>query len=110
GDFYAEVTMDGANFRLRGALGADNPDTAKIINSLLSGLLQQAASSMKDQSAQSVLKTLTITPIENEVVLQADIPQQQVADFLREQTKPRPVTKPAKKPVIRRQMRGRGKP
>ena len=44
GNFYAAVTMTGTNFSLRGAMNADNPDTAKIINSLLAGLMQQGIS------------------------------------------------------------------
>jgi len=89
GDFYAGITMDATSFKLRGAMNADNPDTAKIIKSLLSSLLQQATSSIKDQKAQSVLSSLVITPTETEVLLQADISQQAVADFIREQAKPK---------------------
>jgi len=89
GDFYAGITMDATSFKLRGAMNADNPDTAKIIKSLLSSLLQQATSSIKDQQAQSVLSSLVITPTETEVLLQADISQQAVADFIREQAKPK---------------------
>ena len=97
GDFYASITMDATSFKLRGAMNADNPDTAKIIKSLLSSLLQQATSSIKDQKAQSVLSSLVITPTETEVLLQADISQQAVADFIREQAKPKKqeVSKPA---------------
>jgi hypothetical protein len=108
GDFYAGVTMDATSFKLRGAMNADNPDTAKIIKSLLSSLLQQATSSIKDQQAQSVLSSLVITPTETEVLLQADISQQAVADFLREQAKPKKqeVSKPAPpKPATRRRHR-----
>jgi len=89
GDFYAGITMDATSFKLRGAMNADNPDTAKIIKSLLSSLLQQATSSIKDSQAQSVLSSLVITPTETEVLLQADISQQAVADFIREQAKPK---------------------
>jgi hypothetical protein len=89
GDFYAAITMDATNFKLRGAMNADNPDTAKIINSLLSGLLQQATGSISDKTAQSALKTLSITPEDNEIVLRADIPQQMVIDFIHEQMNPK---------------------
>jgi hypothetical protein len=89
GDFYAGITMDAASFKLRGAMNADNPDTAKIIKSLLSSLLQQAISSIKDSQAQSVLSSLVITPTETEVLLQAVISQQAVADFIRDQAKPK---------------------
>jgi len=117
GDFYAAVTMDATNFMLRGALNADNPDTAKIINSLISGLLRQATSSVPDITAQAVFKSLTVTPQENEVVLRADIPQQMVIDFIKEKMKPKkeeaavtgvstpPVTKPGQKRRTRRRTR-----
>ena len=117
GDFYAAVTMDATNFMLRGAMNADNPDTAKIINSLLSGLLRQAASSVPDMTAQSVFKTLTVTPQENEVVLHADIPQQMVVDFIKEKMTPKKQeavagesTPPVKTPAVKRRTRRRPKP
>ncbi len=117
GDFYASVTMDASNFVVRGALNADNPDTAKIINSLVSGLLRQATSSVSDPATQSLFKALSFTPMDNEVVLRADLPQQTVVDMIKEQMKPKkkseesaaPATKkpPAKKrPVRRRSRRG----
>ena len=89
GDFYSAVTMDATNFNLRGAMNADNPDTAKIINGLLSGLLQQAVNSVPDKTAQALLKGIKMMAQENEVVWQADIPQQAAADFIREQMKPK---------------------
>jgi len=106
GDFYAAITMDATNFMLRGAMNADNPDTAKIIKSLLSNLLQQAAGSVPDISAQSVLKTLSITPQDSEVVLRADIPQQMIIEFIRGQMKPKQeVSAPVKTPVSAAQRR-----
>ena len=100
GDFYAAITVDATNFMLRGAMNADNPDTAKIIKSLLSNLLQQAAGSVPDRSAQSVLKTLSITPQDSEVVLRADIPQQMIIEFICGQMKPKQeVSPPVKTPV-----------
>ncbi len=109
GDFYAGVTMDATSFKLRGAMNADNPDTAKIIRSLLSSLLQQATSSIKDPQAQSILSSLVITPTETEVLVQADISQQAVADFIRDQTKPKKqeVAKPSEpsKPATKRRHR-----
>jgi hypothetical protein len=112
GDFYAAITMDAANFMLRGALNADNPDTAKIIHSLFGGLLQQAISSVPDKTAQTALKSLSITPQDNEIVLRADVPQQTVLDFIKEQTAPKkreaaPPAKPVRKPVVRRRKRSR---
>jgi hypothetical protein len=115
GDFYAALTMDASNFMLRGALNADNPDTAKIINSLVSGLLRHATSSVPDQSAQTLLKAVSITPQENEVVLRADVPQQTVLDMIKEQMKPKKKEEassaaPAKEPPVRkRTVRRRGR-
>lgn len=121
GDFYAALTMDASNFVLRGAHNADNPDTAKIISSLLNGLLRHATSSIPDPTAQSLLKALSITPEENEVMLRADVPQQTVLDMIKEQMKPKPQatnvvvdTKmnepPAKKQPIKRRSRRTSKP
>jgi hypothetical protein len=88
GNFYAAVTMTGTNFMLRGAMNADNPDTAKIINSLLSGLIQQGISSVPDKNAQTILQTLKMFARENEIVWEADIPEKTVADFIRSQSTP----------------------
>lgn len=83
GNFYAAVTMTGTNFILRGAMNADNPDTAKIINGLLSGLMQQGISAMPDKNVQTILQSLKMTARENEIVVEADIPEATVADFIR---------------------------
>jgi hypothetical protein len=114
GNFYVALTMDATNFMLRGAMGADNPDTANIMNSLLSGLLRQAGSYVPDKSGQFVLNSLQLSAKDNEVVLSADLPQQMVRDFIRSQSQPKkqdaamssPATKaPAKKPVRRKRRR-----
>ena len=89
GNFYAAVTMSGANYSLRGAMNADNPDTAKIITSLMSGLMKQGISAVPDKSAQTVLNTVKMLARDNEVVIEADIPSQMIADFIREQSKPK---------------------
>lgn len=105
-DFYAAVTMDATHFKLRGALNADNPDTAKIINGLVAGLVRHATSAVPDKSVQSALQNLSITAQEDEVILSADFPQQMVIDFFREQMKPKQAmtaTKPApKRPTVRK--------
>ena len=117
GDFYGAVTMDATNFLLRGAMNADNPDTAKIMNNLISGLLRTAASSVQDPSAQSVFRKLTITAQENEVVLNADIPHEMVVEFMKKMQakKAAPATTgessmPAKKPAGRKRSRRGSKP
>jgi hypothetical protein len=85
GDFYAAATTEATSFKLLGEMNADNPDTAKLITNFLNGLLQQAISSAeKDVKAQSILKSINITSKDEEVSLQADIPQKTVADLLAE--------------------------
>jgi len=100
GNFYAAVTMDGTNFSLRGAMNADNPDTAKIIYNLFSGLMQQAINAVPDKQAQTILQSLKMSPRESEIVWEADIPEKVVADFLK--PKPATSTKPAPRPPARR--------
>jgi len=109
GNFYAAITMDGSNFNFRGAMNADNPDTAKIINNLLSGLLQQAITSLPDKSTQNVLNGLKFAATENEVVMSASVPETVIADLIREQSKPKVTAASqapaAKKRVTRRRTR-----
>jgi hypothetical protein len=114
GDFYAALTMDATNFMLRGAMNADNPDTAKIMSNLFAGLVRYATSSIPDAAAQSALKGLAITSEGDEVMLRADFPQQMVIDLLQQKMKPKQVeasvVKPsaAKRAVKRRRTRRRG--
>ena len=105
GDFYAALTMDATNFMIRGVTNADNPDTAKILANLYSGLLHYAASSVPDASAQSVLKALAITAEGDEVFLNADFPQQMVIDLIQQKMKPKAMEAapaPAAKPIVKR--------
>jgi len=107
GDFYAALTMDASNFMLRGVSNADNPDTAKILANLYSGLLRYATSSIPDASAQSLLKGLAVTAEGDEILLRADFPQQMVIDLIQQRLKPKPMvtttaTPPPVKPVARR--------
>jgi hypothetical protein len=111
GDFYASVTMDSTNFLLRGSMNADNPDTAKIFTNLISGLIRQA-SSMADPSAQSALKSVSITAEENDVVVRADIKQQVVIDFIKKQSmqkKAEPAAEKTTTPVKRQPVRRKRK-
>jgi hypothetical protein len=111
GDFYAALTMDATNFMIRGVSNADNPDTAKIIANLYSGLLQYATSSIPDPSAQSLLRGLAIAAEGDEVLLRADFPQQMVIDLIQQKMKPKAIEataeKPPVKPVVRRRTRRR---
>jgi hypothetical protein len=107
GDYYAAITMDRTSFKLRGAMNADNPDTARIVKSLLSSLLEQATGLTTDKNAATVLSSLVITPTETEVLVQADVSPQAVADFIREETKPKKpeattTSTPASKPKPKR--------
>ena len=108
GNFYAAVTMLGTNFNVRGAMNADNPDTAKIISGLLATLMQQGINAVPDKQAQSVLQSIKMTPRENEIVWEADIPEQAIADLFKPADKPSNVApKPAtrRKPVRRKRTR-----
>jgi hypothetical protein len=114
GDFYAALTMDATNFMIRGMSNADNPDTAKILANLYSGLLQYATNSIKDPAAQSVLRGLAITAEGDEVLMRADFSQQIVIEMIKQQMKPKDIQATAtdvvttpKPPVKRRRTRRR---
>lgn len=103
GNFYAAVTMNGSSFSLRGAMNADNPDTAKIIYNLLSGLMQQGVNAVPDKQAQSILQSLKMTARESEIVWEADIPDKLVADYLKPKPEaPASTTKPVTRQPVRR--------
>ncbi|HKR12860.1 MAG TPA: hypothetical protein VJT15_12445 [Pyrinomonadaceae bacterium] len=112
GNFYAAVTMSGANYSLRGAMNADNPDTARIITSLLTGLMNQGISAVPDKKAQTVLQSVKMSAKDNEVMIEADIPGQMIVDLFRPTPKAKtgepPPPAPAKKstPVRRTKRRG----
>lgn len=114
GDFYAALTMDATNFTLRGSMNADNQITAKIMNNLLSGLLQHGVSAIPDKGAQELLKGFALTAQGDEVVLQANFPQQMVIEMIRREMMPKkqettaPKKPPVKRPVKRRPVRRAG--
>jgi hypothetical protein len=111
GDFYVALTMDATNFMLRGISNADNPDTAKIISRLYSGLLAYATQSIPDATAKSLLKNIAITAEGDEVRLSADIPQQMVVELIQQQMK-KPATispAPEKQPIKTRRSRRRSR-
>ena len=99
GNFYAAVSMEGNTFMVRGAMNADNPDTAKIINGLFSGLMSQAVDAIPDKNAQSMLKNLTLAAKESEVVIEASLSEQVVADFIRSQSAEKQAAKPTASPA-----------
>ncbi|HKY45510.1 MAG TPA: hypothetical protein VJM50_20630, partial [Pyrinomonadaceae bacterium] len=103
GNFYAAVTMNATNFSLRGAMHADNPDTAKIIYNLLSSLMQQGINAVPDKQAQTILQSVKMSPRESEIVWEADIPEKVVADFFKPKPKtPATSTKPVSRPPARK--------
>jgi hypothetical protein len=114
GNFYAAATITGANYSVRGAMHADNPDTAKIITNLLSSLMKmdefkkgfkESAGPIPDKTAQAIVESFKLTAKDSEIMIEADVPLQMLADFVREQTKPKAAeaTAPAaKKPTTRR--------
>jgi hypothetical protein len=111
GDFYAALTMDATNFMIRGVSNADNPDTAKIVANLYTMLLRYATSSVKDLAAQAVLTRLSIAAEGDEVLFNADFPQQMVLELIQKQMKPKQIetteVKPITKPTVNRRRRGR---
>ncbi len=109
GDFYVALTMDATNFMLRGISNADNPDTAKIISRLYSGLLAYATQSIPDATAKSLLRNIAITAEGDEVRLSADIPQQMIVELIQQQMN-KPATSspsPEKQPIKTRRSRRR---
>lgn len=112
GDFYAAVTMDAANFMLRGAINEDNPDTAKIFSNLFSGMLRFASSNVPDPAIQSLIKNIVIAAEADEVIVRADFPQQMVIDMVRKAMAPPPKKAESAAPVksktpVRRRTRRR---
>ncbi len=89
GDIYASLTMDDTNFMIRGVSNADNPDTAKIVAKLYTGLLSYATRSIPDQSAKSILNGISITAEDDEVMVRADFAQQMIRDLIQKQMMPK---------------------
>ena len=119
GNFYMALTLSEKSFNVRGAMNADNPDTAKILVSLMSGLLQQGLSATPEnepagateaikalgdvsQETYTIFKSLKLSPQGNEVVWQADIADRLIADIYapKKPEKPAtPKTPPPRRPV-----------
>jgi hypothetical protein len=110
GNFYSAVTMSGANFNLRGAMNADNPDTAKIISGLFASLLTAGIENVPDKQAQTVLQNIRLAPRDNEIVVEADVPQQMLIDLFNAPPTPKAVpaasaAPPPKRPVRKKHRR-----
>jgi hypothetical protein len=116
GNFYVSAVISGANYSMRGAMNADNPDTAKIIANLLTSLMKteefqsgfkSGVSQIPEKAALAVLQSFKLTARESEVVLEVDFPLETLAELVREQAVPKrepaTATTPAtKKPATRR--------
>jgi hypothetical protein len=114
GNFYAAITVNGSNYSMRGAMHADNPDTAKIITNLLTTLiktedfvsgLKSGAGPISDKAALAIVQSFKLTAKESEVMMEADVPLQAIIDMIREQSKPKvdpPATSAPKKPAAKR--------
>jgi hypothetical protein len=109
GNFYAAITMTGTNFNLRGAMNADNPDTAKIIKNLVSELVKEAVGEVLDnKQTQAIFDNLKMSARDNEVIWEADIPEKMVTDWIWSSPptstptviKPTPRPPVVKKPVL----------
>jgi hypothetical protein len=107
GDMYAALTMDATNFMIRGTTNADNPDTAKIMANLYSGLLKYATGSIPDAHVQGLLKGLAITAEGDEVHLSCDVPQQMVIDMIQQHMKPKEMEVTDMKPPTKKAVKGR---
>jgi len=81
--------MDAVNINFRGAMNADNPDTARIINGMVSGVIQPLIGSFPEEDARKILQAVRMQTKESEVVWEADVPHQTVASFIQEQMKPK---------------------
>ena len=100
--------MSGTNFNVRGAMNADNPDTAKIISNLLATVMQQGINAVPDKEAQTILQTIKMTPKESEIVWEADIPETAVANLFKPSPKvsgDKPAATPKRTPVRRKRNR-----
>jgi hypothetical protein len=84
GDFYMGLNMDAQSFKLTGAMNADNPETANIIKTMFMGAFEQAKSAVPDKDAQAMLKQMNIIVEGSELLIQANIPQEMAAQFVRE--------------------------
>lgn len=88
GDFYLGLNMDAQGFKLTGAMNADNPETANIIKMMLMGVFEQAKNAIPDQGAQNMLKQMNLIAEGSELLIQANIPQEMAAQFVREMLAP----------------------
>jgi len=106
GDYYMSLSMGTDDFKINGAMNADNPETAGMMKNMLSGLLQQGKDLVTDKGAKSMADQVKLISEGSEVLVEAKIPQEMAVKFVREMLAPPPksttsdtktVTKPASK-------------
>ncbi|MBC7909465.1 MAG: hypothetical protein H7Y30_03130 [Pyrinomonadaceae bacterium] len=90
GEFYASINMDAQNFKLTGAMNADNPDTARLMRNMLSGFFEQTKSSVPDKNAQTIFDEVKLIAEGSEVLVQANIPIDMAVKYVREMFAPPP--------------------
>jgi hypothetical protein len=89
GDFYVSLDMDAQNFRINGAMNADNPDTASMMRNMFAGYIQQGKGMVPDKDAQAVIDQLKLTAEGSEVLVEIPIPQEMAARFIRDMFAPK---------------------
>lgn len=89
GEFYASINMDAQNFKLTGAMNADNPDTARLMRNMLAGFFEQAKSSVPDKNAQSLFNEVKLIAEGSEVLVTANIPVDMAVKYVREMFAPK---------------------
>lgn len=82
GEFYGALNMDAQNFKLTGAMNADNPDTAIMMKGMFSGLLQQGKGYAPNKEAQNIFEQVKLFAEGSEVMIEAVIPQAVAAKFI----------------------------
>lgn len=90
GDFYVGLTMDAQDFKLMGAMNADNPETATIIRNMLNGAFEQAKTMVSDKDAQAIFNEMKLIAEGSEVLIQATLSQDMAAQYVREMMAPKP--------------------
>lgn len=100
GQMYAAIKMTPTGLRLTGAVNADNPETAGIVNKMINFLLQQVKNFAPDDQTKQVLEAMKISVEGNEVVGSADISEETARKLLEKQTAPAtvPASTPATQP------------
>lgn len=88
GQMYAAIKLTPGGVRMTGAVNADNPETAGIVNKMINFLLQQVKNFAPDEQTKQVLEAMKISVEGNEVVGSAEVTEETVRKMLEKQTAP----------------------